>query len=357
MAANPFGNHAVTVRTAFGAAKVTATGATIAFVLAGTAAPAFAVQLPGKCASSLDRVSCTYNDPTVADYVLPIPLGVNEVSIQAHGAAGGDGGTVNPKVPAPQGGEGGFAGATFPVHNGELLHILVGGHGHDADGTKRGAGGRNGGGDGGAGAPGGGGGGGASSVRIDQPGGGGAGGAMTSTTVSNAAGGDGGGDRGADGGGDAFGQGGVGAVGPSGGAGLESTVGLDGHSGYDADNGGQGGEGGYGTATSLKHSGTWAGGPAGAGGGGAGWAGGSGGAAGATVGGGGGGGSGMVATSALAPTVARLGSITLEMGKGSIDDGEVVISYRNPLERHGKSAPNSFPEKPVIATADRQQLG
>jgi hypothetical protein len=65
----------------------------------------------------------------------------------------------------------------------------------------------------------------------------------------------------------------------------------------------------------------------------------------------------MVATSALAPAVARLGSATLQMGKGSVDDGEVVISYRNPLERHGKSTPNSFSEKPVIATADKGRRG
>jgi hypothetical protein len=338
-------------RTALGAVKVTATGATIAFVMASTAVPAFAEQIPGRCSEALGRVTCVYNDPTVADYVLHVPAGVSDVSIEAHGAAGGDGGTVNSKVPAPKGGLGGYAAATFPVHPSEVLHVLVGGRGRSADGTKPGVGGRNGGGGGGGGAAGGGGGGGASSVRIKLPGedpriivaggGGGAGGAMASTAVSQAGGGAGGGDRGDDGQGDFFGQGGEGACGPSGGAGLGTLLGLDGHSGYDANWGGGGGEGGYGASTTIKHSGTWAGGPTGAGGGGAGYAGGSGGAAGATVGGGGGGGSGMVATSALAPTVARFGSSTLLLGKGSVDDGVVIIHYRLPLTGgHSRSAPS-----------------
>jgi hypothetical protein len=367
MAANPLGDDAarsVALRTAYGAAKLTATGATVAFVLAGTAVPAFAQQVPGKCVTTLDRVTCTYNDPTVDDYVLQVPLGVSEVTIEARGAAGGDGGTVSSKVPAAEGGPGGYAAATFPVHSNELLHILVGGHGQDANGTKAGRGGSHGGADGGSGAASGGGGGGASSVRIMQPGadpriivaggGGGAGGAMTSTAVSKAGGGAGGGDHGGDGQGDNFGQGGAGAVGPSGGAGLQTLLGLDGHSGYDADFGGGGGEGGYGTSTNIKHSGTWAGGPVGAGGGGGGYAGGSGGAAGAMVGGGGGGGSGMVATSSLAPTVARLGSSTLSMGKGSADDGMVVISYRLPIDRHGKSAPSAAQASPILATPNQR---
>jgi hypothetical protein len=365
MAVNPGGDAGRTLvaRTALGAGKATAAGATIAFVLAGTAVPAFADQVPGKCTTALGHVTCVYNDPTVNGYVLDIPAGVTQVSIEARGAAGGDGGTVSSKIPSAEGGDGGFAAAIFPVSPGERLHVLVGGHGGDADGTKAGKGGRNGGADGGNGAPAGGGGGGASSVLIVQRGrdpriivaggGGGAGGAMTSTAVSKAGGGAGGGDEGENGQGDSFGQGGSGAVGPSGGAGLQTLLGLDGHSGYNAEAGGGGGEGGYGTSTGIKHSGTWAGGPVGAGGGGAGYAGGSGGAAGATVGGGGGGGSGMVATSALAPTVARLGSATLGTGKGSADDGLVVIGYRLPLEHHGK-ARSATPAAPIAATSNER---
>jgi hypothetical protein len=348
-------------RTAFSAVKLTATGASVAFILAGTAVPASAETIQGKCSTALDHVTCVYSDPTVNDYVLRIPSGVTDVNIEARGAGGGDGGTVNDKIPAPHGAPGGLAIATFPVHAGEVLHVLVGGRGANADGSKPGQGGRNGGGSGGSGAAGGGGGGGASSVQIKLPGadpriivaggGGGGGGVMTSTAVAKADGGAGGGDAGGNGQGDSFGQGGEGAVGPSGGAGLQTILGLDGHSGYDAEWGGGGGEGGYGTSTTIKHSGTWAGGPCGAGGGGGGYAGGSGGAAGATVGGGGGGGSGMIASSSLAPTVAHIGSGTLLAGKGSADDGLVIIHYRLPISGgHSRSAPSPRHE---VATANK----
>jgi len=369
MSVNPISDTGctATARIAFGAVKVTATGATIAFMLAATAVPAAATEVEGNCSSPTqsDTVTCLYDQPLVSHYVLRIPAGVTEVHIDAHGAAGGDGGTINPRRHAVQGAPGGSVAASFPVAAGDLLRVLVGGHGRDADGMKPGEGGRNGGGQGGAGAPAGGGGGGASSVRLggkDQAsrilvagGGGGAGGAVSSTAWSLARGGAGGGDRGQDGSGDRMGPGGIGAVGPSGGAGLERLTGLDGHSGYDQEWGGYGGEGGYGTSNSVRHSGTCGGGPVGAGGGGGGYAGGGGGASGATIGGGGGGGSGFVASSFLAPSVARLGSGELLIGKGSIDDGMVVISYRLPTDRHGRTEAGAASAGSAAATSNEHE--
>jgi hypothetical protein len=282
-------------------------------------------------------VTCVYDDPAVAEYVFRVPAGVTDVHIAARGAAGGDGGTISGLLSAPEGGRGGLAAADFPVVAGDLLRVLVGGHSHDADGPKPGAGGANGGAQGGPGTVGGGGGGGSSSVRLGGTdwssrilvagGGGGAGGAMDSGAAAAAGGGPGGGERGENGRGDNIGKGGIGAVGPSGGAGLTRVTGLDGHSGYDEGFGGYGGEGGYGSAQSIPHSGNISGGPVGAGGGGGGYAGGSGGSSGATIGGGGGGGSGFVATSALAPSVARFGSAELSTGVQG-GDGQVVISYQ-----------------------------
>jgi hypothetical protein len=326
-----------------------------------------AAQTVGNCSAPapLGTVTCVYDDPAVTDYLLRVPAGVTDVHIDARGAAGGSGGTVNPGVPAPAGGTGGLVAASFPVAAGDLLRIAVGGRGQDARGMKPAAGGRHGGGRGGAGAPGGGGGGGASSVRLRGSehasrilvagGGGGAGGALTLTSlVSSAGGGAGGGERGLDGNGDRFGPGGIGAVGPSGGAGLERLTGLDGHSGYDERFGGTGGEGGYGTSNSFMHSGNWSGGPVGAGGGGGGYAGGSGGAAGATLGGGGGGGSGFVATSVLAPSVARLGSAELLIGRGSIDNGLVVITYRLPTDRRPRSGATAGPAGSATARSNER---
>jgi hypothetical protein len=340
-------------------------GAISAFVLAGTALPAAAAEAPGNCHTSpTDKVTCVYDKPLVSHYLLRIPAGVTEVHIDAHGAAGGDGGTINPRRRAVEGAPGGFVAASFPVVAGDVLRVQVGGHGGDADAMKGGEAGLNGGGPGGPGAPAGGGGGGASSVRLNGKdelsrilvagGGGGAGGAVTTTATSLARGGDGGGDRGQDGGGDIAGPGGIGAVGPSGGAGLERVTGLDGHSGYDADHGGEGGEGGFGTSHSVRHSGTCGGGPVGAGGGGGGYAGGGGGSSGATLGGGGGGGSGFVATSFLAPAVARLGSTELLIGKGSYDDGLVVITYQLPTQRHAASAAAG---RSAQATANERDQG
>jgi hypothetical protein len=94
--------RAATKRTAFGAVKVTTASATFAFVLAGMAVPASAEQIQGKCSEAFGRVTCIYNDPTVTDYLLSIPSGVSELNIEAHGAAGGDGGSVNSKILAPE---------------------------------------------------------------------------------------------------------------------------------------------------------------------------------------------------------------------------------------------------------------
>jgi hypothetical protein len=312
-------------------------------------------------------VTCVYDKPTVTDYVLRVPAGVTEVHIEGRGAGGGNGGAIEPG-PAPEGGKGGVVSADFPVRGGDVLRILVGGRGQDAHGMKPGAGGLNGGGKGGAGALGGGGGGGASSVRLNGTdylsrilvagGGGGAGGAMASSMVASAAGGLGGGVYGGDGGGDTVGKGGVGATGPSGGAGLRRPTGLDGHSGYNADWGGGGGEGGYGASDSvkLKKNGTWPIYPVGAGGGGGGWAGGGGGAAGPMLGGGGGGGSGMVATSAVAPSMARLGTAELLAGApGQPADGRVVISYRLPARHNDPHATTVIPgQADAAATNERR---
>ena len=40
---------------------------------------------------------------------------------------------------------------------------------------------------------------------------------------------------------------------------------------------------------------------------------------------------------ALAPSVARLGSAELLIGKGSVTNGVVVVTYRLPADRHGRS--------------------
>jgi hypothetical protein len=343
--------------------SATATGATIACVLAGTGVPAAHAAATGSCTtpSATGAVTCTYDDPRVKNYALHVPAGVTTVHISAHGAAGGAGGTLDRRVATPQGGPGGLVAADFPVRPGDVLYVLVGGHGRDADGITPGAGGLNGGGKGGAGAPAGGGGGGASTVRLRGAdvfsrilvaGGGGGGGGALSTALVTSNGGAGGGDRGENGVGDVMGQGGIGAVGGSGGAGLDTLSGQDGHDGYDADWGGGGGEGGSGASSELKHGGSWGAGAVGAGGGGGGYAGGSGGAAGTTVGGGGGGGSGLIATSWVAPTTARLGSGQMLTGQGSEDDGIVTISYTLPIGKRGKAPAGVVPTGTFVAKTD-----
>lgn len=360
-------------RNALRAAAVTVTGAAITVALAGTALPATAAQTSGSCAvlTPIDSVTCVYGNPAVADYALRVPAGVTEVHIEARGGGGGGGGGLHSGRAVFGGGPGGLVSADFPVAAGDVLRILVGGRGVDANGMKPGAGGLNGGGKGGTGALGGGGGGGASTAwltghlnaRDHDPrilmagGGGGAGGAIPSAAGSSARGGSGGGEQGGNGGGDALGKGGIGATGPSGGAGLRRLTGLDGHSGSDAPYGGEGGAGGYGASDPLKFKkdGTWATYPVGAGGGGGGWGGGGGGAAGPMVGGGGGGGSGFVATSALAPSVARLGSAQLSRGGSErVDDGRVIITYRLPTDRHGQSEATVVPVRSAPATSDER---
>ncbi|MGQ0845559.1 MAG: hypothetical protein ACT4QF_15660 [Sporichthyaceae bacterium] len=349
-----------------GILKASANGAIGAVLLTGVWIPSAAAQPHDDCGapSVLGTVTCVYDDPSVADYLLRIPAGVREVHVEARGAGGGNGGVIEPGD-APEGGRGGLVSADFPVAGGYVVRIQVGGRGEDARGMKPGAGGLGGGAGGGAGAPGGGGGGGASGVRLNGTdnlsrilmagGGGGAGGAVTSTGLPDASGGDGGGDHGGNGGGDRVGKGGEGATGPSGGAGLTRITGRDGRSGYDETLGGGGGEGGYGTSNTMQHSGKWSGGPVGAGGGGGGYAGGSGGAAGTMLGGGGGGGSGFVATSALAPSVARIGSAKLSSGDADcIDHGRVVVTFQLPGDRQDPSEEDVSPIRPIVAATSER---
>src|SRR4051812_34104295 len=110
------------------AAKATAAGATIALMFAGTAIPAAAAETTNPCgpASSLGVVTCIYDDPAITNYALRVPAGVTDMHIEARGAAGGDGGTIDSRIPAPTGGHGGFVAADFPVVPGDLLHVLVG---------------------------------------------------------------------------------------------------------------------------------------------------------------------------------------------------------------------------------------
>lgn len=332
------------------AVRARVTGTAFALILVGPAVPAAGAQSSGNCGAptSLGVVTCVYDDPAKTNDVFRVPAGVFDVHITAHGAAGGAGGVLRPDVSPSPGGPGGLVAAALPVRPGQVLRILVGGHGEDANGVQAGAAGRHGGAKGGSGAPAGGGGGGASSVRLNGEdlssrvlvagGGGGGGGSLTDTVSSR--GGGGGGDRGENGHGDLLGPGGIGAVGSNGGAGVDTLIGQDGHDGYDEQYGGRGGEGGYGTSDKLKHSGTWAGGTVGAGGGGGGYAGGGGGAAGATVGGGGGGGSGFVA----AANVAELASVRSLIGGGATNDGLVVITYQVRTDRRDRSGSASSVE-------------
>lgn len=340
--------------------RMAVTGAAVTVFLGSSALPAAGARTAGPCSAptALGIVTCVYDDASVRHHTLRIPTGVHDVRITAHGAAGGAGGTLRSDVAPAPGGPGGMVSATLPVAPGDVLRIVVGGRGQNANGITAGAAGRNGGARGGSGAPAGGGGGGSSDVRLNGTdhssrvlvagGGGGAGGTLT-RTVASARGGAGGGERGENGGGDYLGPGGIGAVGPIGGAGVDTLAGQDGHDGYDEQYGGAGGEGGYGTSDRIKHSGTWAGGTVGAGGGGGGYAGGGGGAAGATTGGGGGGGSGFVAASRLA----GLASAQLLIGEGSTNDGLVVITYQLPVERRDRS--ETAPLTLVLATSEQRQ--
>ncbi len=234
-------------------------------------------------------------DFTGSEQTWVVPDDVCEVTVDAYGAQGGDGGDVDiPRQNDDLGALGGRATATIAVTPGETLYVYVGGQGGDGgfDPGTGGAGGFNDGGDGGtAGGAGGGGGGGASDVRQ--------GGSSWDDTVVIAGGG-GGGGGGLDGG-DGGGGGG--------------TSGADGNDSLD-DPAATGGGGG----TQVAHGadGTDSGGEtyAGGGGGGAGWYGGGGGGAGWYGGGGGGGGSGH------GPA-----GVSLEAGVRS-GDGQVTISFQ-----------------------------
>ena len=231
-----------------------------------------------------------------------VPDGVCQVTIDAIGARGGNGGS-NPALAAHQGGLGGQAIATIDVTPFEVLHVFVGGRGQDvqiASGqttSTGGAGGINGGAAGGTttqGAPtdsnrlqSGAGGGGGSDVRqggfaladrvVVGGGGGGAGASSTNTTIGGTGGGTTGGNGQA--------------------AAQQANPGLGGQQTFVANGGvGQGG-GASGGNGQLGVGGTGATGAGAGGGGGGGWFGGGG--AGAKTGfsgAGGGGGSGFVLT-------------------------------------------------------------
>ena len=130
-----------------------------------------------------------------------VPAGVTSVTVQAHGARGGRGSSLNVTP-----GNGGSVTATIAVTPGETLALFVGGLGGDGHANAPGAGGFNGGGTGPVVLNTGGGGGGASDVR--QGGSalanrvvvaGGGGGSGTGGGVAGGTGGAGGGTTGADG--------------------------------------------------------------------------------------------------------------------------------------------------------------
>lgn len=191
-----------------------------------------------------------------------VPAGVCGVTIDAFGAAGGNGAGSGPDSVAA-GGSGGHASASIPVTPGEILSVYVGGEGGGGLNNGGAAGGFNGGGDGGAAPNGGGGGGGASDVRqggtdvahrVVVAGGGGGGGAAPNFLPTIGVGGSGGGangDAGVDGGASVFGGGGgtqVGAGAAGTGTAGNGTDGALGSGGQGADAGpttGGGGGGGY----------------------------------------------------------------------------------------------------------------
>ena len=77
-----------------------------------------------------------------------VPAGVNAVSVDGQGAAGGDNGDAE-DAPPGMGGAGGEAAGTIPVTPGETLSVLVGVKGADNTDPSGGAGGAGGGGNGG----------------------------------------------------------------------------------------------------------------------------------------------------------------------------------------------------------------
>ncbi len=263
--------------------------------------------------------SASFSTPGSFDWI--VPDGVTSVTVDAYGAAGGNG--QIPEEPS-EGGLGGRTRATIEVTPGETLQVNVGGLGGSYTGGGPALGGSNGGGD--AGGPGAGGGGGASDVRrggtalVDRVvvAGGGGGGGARQNVCEIADGGDGGGDApsaggstndatgGEPGGTDAGGAGG--AAGSMGGAGQSGSAGM-------------GGTGG----TSME---SYA-----AGGGGGGW-----------FGGGGGGGSMMYSAAGgggSAHVVDGAASVTYENGSRS-GDGLVVLSWDEPAP----TTPRRHPRPP-----------
>ena len=265
---------------------------------------------------------------TGAAQTFTIPAGVTQVTIEAFGAAGGNGEPfpTNPICDAGfgPGGAGSRTVATIPVTTGEVLQVFVGGEGADAPPftSTVAAGGFNGGGDGGSGDANGygGGGGGGSDVRqggagVDQrivvAGGGGGGGACVGNT--GGAGGGGGDPDGAPGGDSPGG-------GTGGGGGTQTAGGLVGTGGGSGTDGAPF-QGGLGAESS------------GAGGGGGGGLFGGGG------GGGGAGGSGGGGGSSFGPTGAVFAADSLADGNGL-----VTITYEAP-----PGAAPAAPAAPVSA--------
>ncbi|NBM18914.1 hypothetical protein GUY61_25625, partial [Streptomyces sp. GC420] len=99
------------------------------------------------CARTGTRVQCTF-DYTGALQTFTVPGGVRQLYVDALGASGGEGGSYN-SGPGGAGGKGAQVKGTLTVRPSEVLWILVGGKGGDADGRMGGAGGTYGGGAGG----------------------------------------------------------------------------------------------------------------------------------------------------------------------------------------------------------------
>jgi uncharacterized repeat protein (TIGR01451 family) len=208
-----------------------------------------------------------------------VPAGVDEITIDAYGAQGGDFTGGGFTAPTPGGRGGAVIDTVLPVSPGDNIELLVGGAGQNVDDANNpgGVGGFNGGGDGGNGqAHQGGGGGGATTVSYNGQvmviAGGGGGAGHTSDVYPGAGGA--GGLNGEDGTSDTEAgnaQPGFGATttaGGDGGAG-DGPLGTDGADGT-AGQGGDGGEGGFPSVTSSDGGGGGGGGLFGGGGGGGG---------------------------------------------------------------------------------------
>jgi hypothetical protein len=243
---------------------------------------------------------------TPGSHSFVVPDGVTQITVDAHGAAGG--GINYPGNPV-QGGLGGRTVATIAVTPGETLQVNVGGEGDTYDDDAAATGGVNGGGD--AGSFGAGGGGGASDVRrggtgledrvVVAGGGGGGGGDDSCEQATGGAGGGGAPSAGESSDGATGGQPGASAAGGAGGTPSgEGGAGDAGAAGAGGD-GGAPSDGGYGGA-----------------GGGAGWFGGGGGGAGFNWGAAGGGGSAHIAEDAT--------DVTYENGSRA-GDGVVVLTW------------------------------